>query len=132
VFRGFDEPVGFVHWHAGEDGLLNRRNTFAGSGNFDEEIAAVSLSVKVRGRLDRSGCIEGNQRRHLQRHPTVHADSGVVDRAKEIGGTRQIASSKNSVSPDLPSSVFRLMASSWNVESLVNGEVENGRRLHNS
>ena len=46
--------------------------------------------VQALGRGESAGGVVGQQRRHLQRHPAVHAVGAVVDRAEQIGGPREI------------------------------------------
>ena len=47
-------------------------------------------AMQLLGRGERAGRVVGQQRRHLQRHPAVHAVRPVVDRPEQVGGPGEV------------------------------------------
>ena len=71
--------------HAGEDGFLNRGQALFGAGNLDEQVGSSGPGVQVLGHRQRARGVVGQQRRHFQRDPSVHAVRPVVYGSKQIG-----------------------------------------------
>ena len=46
--------------------------------------------VQILGRGKGAGRVVGQQRRHFQRHPAVHAVGPIVDRPEQVGGPREV------------------------------------------
>ena len=103
-----------VDRHAGKNRRLDRRQAFLGAGNLDEQVRPPSALVQLLGRRERVLRVVGEQRRNLQRNPAVDAGGEL-----EIGWNRSAARvrsssarSKNSASPDCPSSSLLRIAAS--------------------
>src|SRR5262249_21625283 len=75
---------------AGEDRLLDRRQPFRRAGNLDQQVRPPRTSVQLLGGGECARRVVGQERRHFQRHPPVHAVGPVPNRSKQIGGSRQI------------------------------------------
>ena len=79
------EQEGHVDGHPGEDRLLDGGQALLGTGNLDEQVGAARPRVQVpRGGESARGVVR-QERRDLQRHPSVHAVRLVPGRAKEVG-----------------------------------------------
>ncbi len=55
-----------------------------------KKVGSARPLVQILGRGQRARGVVGQERRHLQRHPAVHAVGPVVDRPKQVGGPGEI------------------------------------------
>src|SRR5262249_21087012 len=73
-----------------EDGLFDGGQALARTGNLDEEIGPRRAGVEALSRGERARGVVGEERRHLERDPAVHAVGAIPDGTEEIGGPRQV------------------------------------------
>ena len=85
---------GHIHWHAGEDTLLDRRYAFVSTRNLDEQVRAFAASIKLFRLADRLRRVMSEQRRDFHRYPSVDAIGPIVNRSEEIGCIPQVLQSK--------------------------------------
>ncbi len=70
--------------------FLDSRQAFLGSGDLDEQVRQPGSRVQILGRGQRAGRVIGQQRRHFERHPAVHAVGPIVDGPKQLGGAGDV------------------------------------------
>src|SRR5262249_37459472 len=64
--------------------------SFRRAGNLDQQVRPRRARVQLSGGGECARRVVGQQRRHFQRYPSVHAVRLVPDRSKQIGRARQI------------------------------------------
>ena len=84
------EQQGDVDRHAGKDRLLDGRQAFRGARDLDEQIRSPRPGEQLFGRGEGAGRVVGQQGRHFQRHPAVHAIRPVIDGSKQVGSAGEV------------------------------------------
>src|SRR5262249_16582285 len=79
-----------VDRHARKNRLLDRRQPFLRTRDLDEEIRSPCPRMQLFGLGDGTRRVVREQRRNLQRDPTVDAVRRVVDGPEQVGSLRQI------------------------------------------
>ena len=80
-----------VDGHSGEDRLFDGGQAFSSSWNLDQEVAAAFGADEERLRGDDGARrVVGEQGRHLERDPAVHAVALLVSRSEEVRGPAQV------------------------------------------
>jgi hypothetical protein len=75
---------------AGEDRLLDGRQTLRCAGDLDEEIRPPRPVMQRLGRGQSAGGVVGQERRHLQRDPSIDAIGALENRLEQLGGPGQV------------------------------------------
>src|SRR5262247_2291907 len=79
-----------VDRHSRKNRLLDRRQPFLCAWDLDEEVRSPCPRMQLFGLCDGARRVVREQRRNLQRDPTVDAVRRVVDGPEEVGSLRQI------------------------------------------
>src|SRR6185436_20872217 len=76
--------------HAREYGLLDRGQTLLRAGYLDKEVRPAGRGMQFLGHTQRRARIVREQRRHLERDPSIHAAGALEDWPEDVGRARDV------------------------------------------
>ena len=79
-----------VYRHAGENGLLNGRDTVLVAGNLDEDVGPARPRVELFRRGDGARRVVGEPGRDLERRPAIDAIGCLMSRTEQVGGRAHV------------------------------------------